>query len=103
MTQLPRKFKSQLNLEQLEERLNPSPTLLQTLNLPGANTVWDYSRGPFNASPIVADVNGDGRDDVLVPGGDGNLYAYDFNPGTGQMNATPRKFDLGSSTQNLVQ
>jgi hypothetical protein len=65
-------------LEILEDRLNPSPTFLTNVALPGANSNWDnfYSHGPYNASPITADIHGNGTQDVFVTGGDANLYAY---------------------------
>src|SRR5262249_56769428 len=80
------KRRKQLLLEVLEDRLNPStPALMSTLRLPGADSVWDFSNGPFNASAVIANLDGDGQQEVLTPGGDGNLYAYKYNTSTGQM------------------
>jgi hypothetical protein len=83
-----------LLLEVLEDRCNPSPTLIANLTLPGAGSVWDYTFGPFNASPVVADLDGDGQQEILTPGGDGQLYAYKYNRGSGQFDA-PRLFSTG--------
>jgi len=81
-----RKRFKKLFLETLEERCNPStPSLMTTITLPGANSVWDYSNGPFNASAVIANLDGDGQEEVIAPGGDGNLYAYKYNPSTGSM------------------
>jgi hypothetical protein len=75
-----------LFLEALEERCNPStPALMSTLTLPGADSVWDYSNGPFNASAVIANLDGDGQPEVLAPGGNGQLYAYKYNASTGSM------------------
>jgi hypothetical protein len=73
-----------LHLEQLETRVNPStPTLFQTITLPGANTV-EANQSAFVASPITADIFGTGQQEVIAVGGDGNLYAYQFNKSSGQ-------------------
>jgi hypothetical protein len=79
-------------VEVLETRLNPStPTLVQSITLPGASSPWNYSvKGPFSASPVVADIFHNGREDIVLPGGDGNVYAYGLN-------------NAGTAYQELVQ
>jgi hypothetical protein len=73
-------------IEQLEERCTPAGvSLIQNVALPGANTAWDFSKAPFIASPVVYDLDGDGQDEVIVTGGDGNLYAYKENTSTGNL------------------
>ena len=73
-----------LLLEPLERRDNPStPTLVTTISLPGANSPWDFSKAAFNPSPVVYDLFGDGQQEIITPGGDGNLYAYKYNQTTG--------------------
>jgi hypothetical protein len=76
-----------LFLEVLEERCNPSPVALpgSPYVLPGANTAWDLGHGPFMASPVTADLDGDGLQEVITPGGNGQLYAYRYNAANGQM------------------
>src|SRR5437870_7665240 len=69
-----------LSVEALEVRCNPSPTLLANVSLPGAAP----QQGMFSPAPIVADLDGDGQQEVLVPGGN-RLYAYKLNPANGQM------------------
>ncbi len=78
---------AKLFLESLEDRCNPSPVALpgSPYTLPGANTPWNFSFGPFMASPVSADLDGDGLQEVIVPGGNGQLYAYKYNAGNGQM------------------
>lgn len=56
---------------------------MANIQLPGANSAWDYSKAAFNPSPIVYDLFGDGRQEIITPGGDGNLYAYKYNKSTG--------------------
>jgi hypothetical protein len=74
------KRRRRLFLEILENRLNPStPALMTTITLPGADAPWDYSNGPFNASTLIVNLDGDGQQEVIAPGGDGNLYAYKYN------------------------
>ena len=69
----------QLLLEVLEGRVNPStPTLMANVTLPGANSAWDFAKGPFVASPVVYDLFGDGQQEIITPGGDGNLYAFKY-------------------------
>ena len=72
---------SAAELEKLEGRLLLSGTrvLLGQQTLPGANSIWDYSDGPFYPSAIMADLNGDGKQEVVTVGGDGNLYAYKYD------------------------
>ena len=69
-----------LYAEPLEDRLNPTPTLLQNISLPGAVP----QPGIYSPAPVVADLDGDGQDEVLATGGN-ILYAYKMNPATGQM------------------
>jgi hypothetical protein len=99
-----------LQLEVLEDRLTPAtPVLMTNITLPGASSAWDYSLGPFNASAVMSDLDGDGQQEVLTPGGNGQLYAYKYNPTngqafidhvyatgqfTGQMQSTPVVVDL---------
>src|SRR5882757_6833533 len=71
---------ARLTLEHLEDRINPTPTLLQNITLPGAYP----QAGIYSPSPVVADLDGDGQQEVLSLGGD-VLYAYKMNPNTGQM------------------
>src|SRR5438105_11664288 len=100
-----------LLVEALEDRLNLSPVLMQNVPLPGAGSAWDYSLGPFNASTVMADLDSDGQQEVLTPGGDGQLYAYKYNRANaqifvdhvyatgqfvGQIQATPVVVDLPS-------
>ncbi len=74
-----------LLVEALEDRLTPAPVLFTDIPLPGRDSAWDFSLGPFNASTVMADLDRDGQDEVLTPGGDGQLYAYKFNRTTGQV------------------
>lgn len=106
MRQFSRKKRTYLRLETLEVRANPAPALLGSSSLPGAGSPWDYSRAPFEASAIFADLEGDGPQEVLAPGGDGNLHAYRHNNGrlelartfatgqTAQIQSTPLVVDL---------
>ena len=79
-----RKKKSQLFLEALEERCNPTPftQIGNTITLPGANSDWQYIQGggSYSASPVIANL-GSGPE-ALVTGGDGNLYGYQYNAAT---------------------
>jgi hypothetical protein len=71
---------ARLALEHLEDRINLSPTLLQNITLPGA-----YPQpGIYSPAPVTADLDGDGRQEVLTLGGD-VLYAFKMDPNTGQM------------------
>ena len=81
-----------LSVEALEDRYNLSPVLLQDITLPSPNSTWDFSNGPFVPSPIISDLDGDGFQEVITPGGDNALYAYKYNPATGLMNPNPRRF-----------
>lgn len=75
-----------LTLEPVESRLYLSLSILGTVNLPATNGAsWDYSQGTYNASPVMADLANDGHDEVLVVGGDGNLYGYTYNTTTHQI------------------
>lgn len=57
------------------------PLLIGSMALPGAGSVWNYSDGALNGSAIFADVNGDGRAEVIVPAGDHTLGAWIYSPG----------------------
>ena len=106
MRQAQRIRKASLHLEALEVRENLAPTLLGSTSLPGAGSPWDFSRGPFGAALVFADLEGDGPQEILTPGGDGNLHAYrlannrlelvrTFATGqASQMQATPMVVDL---------
>jgi hypothetical protein len=98
-----------LYVEALETRLNLAPTLVGDVRLPGELSGWDYSLGPFNASPVFADLDGDGSQEILTPGGNGHLYGYkfagggvqlrfDYSPGQfiSQLQSTPVVVDLPS-------
>lgn len=84
----------QLSLENLETRFNLSPVLQQNITLPGAGAAWDYTRGPFSASPIIADLDGNGLPEVLATAGDKQLHAYEYNPAT-QQYVDRRVYSLG--------
>src|SRR5215831_9826341 len=84
---------SRLLLETLEDRLNPSPTLIANLPLIQPDSNWNYTL-PTNASSVMADLDGDGQQEILAPGGDGNLYAYKYNKATNQI-AVSREFFTG--------
>jgi FG-GAP-like repeat/Domain of unknown function (DUF4214) len=87
-------------LEALETRLNPTPTFLTSTPFPAAPASVIPT---VQASPLVTDVDGDGKDEVLVTSGDGNLFAfqlaanntlvlkhtYDFGPFRARIDATP--------------
>jgi hypothetical protein len=106
-----------LQLEPLEDRLVLSPTLIASESLPGAGSVWNFSRVGQNPSTIFADLNvgypdDDGLDEILTPAGDMQLYAYRYDPanpgtpqlfqhyvlppGAGQLLSTPAIVDLPS-------
>src|SRR5260370_17150500 len=82
-----------LFLDAPEERCNPSPTLIANIPLVQPDSNWNYTQ-PTNASPLMADLDGDGQQEILAPGGDGNLYAYKFNQATQQI-AVSRQFFCG--------
>ena len=48
----------------------------QTENFPLAISATANAKTPYAITPIIADADGDGTQDVLVPGVDGNVYAY---------------------------
>jgi M6 family metalloprotease-like protein len=48
----------------------------QTENFPLQISTVLNAKTPYAITPIIADVDGDGTQDVLVPGVDGNVYAY---------------------------
>ena len=68
-------------VEVLEQRkmLAGNPVLLGGAVLPGAGAAWDYSVGALNASAIFADVNNDGKEDIIVPQGNNTLAAYTYS------------------------
>jgi hypothetical protein len=73
-----------LILESLEDRINLAPTLFADVMLPGAGATWDFSRVGAGASPIFADLSGNGSDDIITVSADRQLYAYSYNSTTGQ-------------------
>jgi outer membrane protein assembly factor BamB len=100
-----------LALENLEERLNPAPTLFSDMYLPGAGAVWNDPRVSLSASPIFfADPSGRPQDDLLTVSADMQLYAYTFTsagqvsilqhyvlpPGAGFLQSTPAVANLPS-------
>ena len=48
----------------------------QTENFPLQISTAVNAKTPYPITPIIADADGDGTQDVLVPGVDGNVYAY---------------------------
>ena len=48
----------------------------QTENFPLAINAAPNAKTPYPITPIIADADGDGTQDVLVPGVDGDVYAY---------------------------
>jgi ABC-type glycerol-3-phosphate transport system substrate-binding protein len=50
-----------------------APRLTQTLK--------DPSGTPFDLAPTAFDVNGDGRDEIIVQGNDTNVYVFDSQTG----------------------
>lgn len=61
------------SLEPLEARLcMAAPTLQSTVSLP----VGSWTATPYRASPIVADVNNDGKDDLISVASGAQLVAY---------------------------
>ena len=75
-----RNLGSAVAVELLEPRcLLTTPTLIGSTVLPGANSPWNYSDGALNASAIFADVNNDGKDDVIVTAGNGTIVAYQYS------------------------
>jgi hypothetical protein len=98
MSKLPRKHKARLSIEFLEDRCNPSPVLIANVPLPGRDAAWNYSLSPFNASAVAADLDGNGQQEVLASGGDGNLYAFKYNPSSGGMDLY-RTFATGQGGQ----
>lgn len=72
--------------EALEERkVMAAPAVAASVVIPGAESVWNYTNGGgLNASAVASDIDGDGRDEIIIPGGDFNLYAYGLDPNSGQ-------------------
>ena len=48
----------------------------QTENFPLPINAAPNAKTPYPITPIIADADGDGTQDVIVPGVDGNVYAY---------------------------
>jgi hypothetical protein len=48
---------------------------LTSANLPGALSDWS-GHGAFRGSPLAVDIDGDGKQELVVTGGDANVYAY---------------------------
>lgn len=80
---MPRRRRTDWRIEAVEERVLLSPVKFADVRLPGANPnatpAWDYSMVGGAASPIMADLNGDGRDEIIVAAANGHLYAYTWN------------------------
>src|SRR4051794_33214380 len=89
------KRRRRLLLEELEQRLClavPTPYPNTPFQLPqgGAST-----NSPFAASPVFADLNGDGKDELIAAVAGGRLVAYQTN---GNGTIVPFKvYDTGSS------
>jgi FG-GAP-like repeat/Domain of unknown function (DUF4214) len=77
---LRRPSRARLHLESLEDRVNPTPTLLTNVTLPGAYPL----AGIYSPAPVVGDLDGDGKQEVLVTGGN-VLYAFKLDPTSNQM------------------
>src|SRR5205085_2399993 len=77
----PMAAKRPLRLEELEDRLVLSPTLLGMYNLPTDRT-WQTT--PFVAAPIFADLDGTGHEELLVAAAGGRLLPLTF--ANGQIN-----------------
>ncbi|MCU0703224.1 MAG: DUF4214 domain-containing protein [Fimbriiglobus sp.] len=89
-----------LGVERLESLDMPSPTLLGSAAVPGANSAWPYPDGGFTPSPRFADVNGDGREEVIVANGNRGLTAYGFNPANpGVFNVVASYNQTGTATE----
>src|SRR5437868_13159076 len=92
---------ARLFLESLEDRCNPSlPAFLGNVNLVGADSPWVFTGAPLNASPVLFDLDGDGQQEVIAPGGDGNLYAYKFNKAANQLQEE-RQFFCGTAVGQI--
>jgi hypothetical protein len=97
-----------LGIENLEDRSTPAITPLASLGVPGANSAWDFGTGQqLNAAPIAADLDGNGSEEIIAPGGDKNVHAFTVtanntlallrtfvNPGTGEIRTTPVVADV---------
>jgi hypothetical protein len=65
--------------------------------------LWNYSAGaPVRGSPIMADIDSDGFQEVIFGSDDGNLYVLDYTgklkwkyQTEGNVRSTPTAFDLG--------
>jgi hypothetical protein len=79
-----RRHRRRVLIEELETRLclDGQPTLLPgtPFGLPPGN----WTPTPFVGSPIFADLNGDGRDELIAPVAGGRLVAYTFANGAVQ-------------------
>ena len=67
-----------LALEQLETRLcMAAPTLQATVNLPQQSGAWTAT--PYRASPLMVDIFGTGKDDLITVTAGAQLVAYGVN------------------------
>ena len=67
-----------LVLEQLETRLcMAAPTLQATVNLPRQSGAWTAT--PYRASPLMVDIFGTGKDDLITVTAGAQLVAYGVN------------------------
>jgi hypothetical protein len=91
----PNGFRPQL--ETLEARDVPAtPAQIGAAGIPlsGAFSTWNYGDGgTFTPSPVFADINGDGSEELITVTGDRDVAAYTFGGGTA-MNLL-RTFDTG--------
>jgi hypothetical protein len=103
---------NRLRVEHLEDRTTPAFTPIGRVAIPGFNSAWNFATGPqLDAAPVAADINGNGTDEIIVPGGDKNVHAFTVteganntvtlsllrsftNPGTGEIRTTPVVTDV---------
>ena len=86
-------------LETLEERLVLSAGPIDIDVLPGSGSAWNYvPDGALNGGTLMADVTGDGREEILAIGGDGNIHAYAFNTGSGGVDLIRSYSQTGTPT-----
>ncbi len=80
----PNGFRPQLEtLEAREVPANPTQMGATGVTLSGASSTWDYGDGgTFTPSPVFADINGDGSEELITVTGDKKLAAYTFGGGT---------------------
>jgi hypothetical protein len=75
------------------------------------NVRYSYPSQASESSPVVADIDGDGQNEVIVGGEDANLYAFD-NDGTlmagfpiktgGEVRGTPTVWDIDKDGQTEI-